>query len=399
MSQDNLVLYEKKELPGKLTIIGLAILILGIILTVLAFSTDTLRASYNLILSLTWIYGIGLGALFLVALEYIVGADWSVPFRRVTEIVATLIFVVPILSIPLLLNLDTVFVWLNPELLKADKYIAGKVPYLNQDFFVIRTIAIFIIMFIFYYLLVGRSFKQDKTKNPNINRFSVKLSALFMPIFAICITVISMDWLMSLEPKWFSTIFGVYYFAGSVLAALSLITFISILLAENGYLSKYLTEDHYYNFGALMFAFTNFWAYIAFSQFMLIWYANIPDETLWYMTRGNEGWFAVSIGLIIVKFAIPYLALVTRPSKSNPFRLKIIAVWVFLAHYYDLYWIVMPEYTRKTAEHTPVYSWFELSVPILVISLIWVVFTFVGKNKNLMPIGDPKFRKGLEFHL
>jgi len=398
MSSD-VVLYERKELPSKITIIGLLVLVVGAALSFFSFGVDNLRAYYNLILTLTWLYSIGLGAMFLIALEYIVSADWSVPFRRVTEIVAGLIFVVPIVSIPLLMNLDTIFVWLNPQLIGADKYVAGKVPYLNQDFFIIRTIAIFLIMFVFYFLLAGRSLKQDRTKDPKISKLSSKLSALFMPIFAVTISVVAMDWLMSLEPKWFSTIFGVYYFAGAVLAALSTITFISIVLNENGYLGKHLTEDHFYNFGGLMFAFTSFWGYIAFSQFMLIWYANMPDETSWYMNRGGDAWFIISIGLIFIKFGVPYLALVTRPSKSNPFRLKIISVWIFLAHYYDLYWIIMPEYTSKTASHNPVYSWFEMSSPLIVIGFIIVVFMLFARNKNLMPIGDPKFRKGLEFHL
>ncbi len=398
-TSENVILYEKKQIPAKVKMMGWLILALGIILTGLSFNSDNVRASYNLIITLTWVYSIGLGALFLIALEYIVNADWSVPFRRVTEIVASLIFVVPILALPLLLNLDTVFTWLNPALMKADTYLAGKAPYLNKDFFIYRSIAIFVIMFLFYFLLAGRSMMQDKSKNPKVNKLSVKLSAIFMPIFAISITVVAMDWLMSLEPKWFSTIFGVYYFAGSVVSALAVITFISIVLKEQGFLGKYLKEDHFYNFGALLFAFVNFWAYIAFSQFMLIWYANLPDETMWYMIRGANGWFPVSIGLIFIKFAIPYMALLTRPSKSNPFRLKLIAVWLFIAHYYDLYWMIMPDYGKRAGAMGPVYSWFELAVPILVIGLIWVVFTTVAGNKNLMPIGDPKFKKGLEFHL
>jgi len=399
MSNDNIVLYERKPLPAKLPLIGWSLLLIGVVLTLLAFSTDNVRASYNLIILLMMVFSIGFGSLFLIALEHIVGSDWSVPFRRLSEIIAAVLFATPLIALPLFLNLDQVFSWLNPVIMESDKYVKNKSPYLNESFFVIRNIFVFLVMFLFYFLLVGRSLKQDKSGKADLKKWSTKISAIFMPIFAILITVVAMDWLMSLEPKWFSTIFGVYYFAGSVLAALAVLTFIAITLAENGYLSKYLTEDHYYNFGALMFAFTNFWAYIAFSQFMLIWYANIPDETMWYMQRGGEGWMTISLGLIFIRFLIPYMALVTRPSKSNPFRLKIIAVWVFVAHYYDLYWIIMPEYTKKTALHAPVYSWFEFTVPILVVGVIIVVFSLVAGKKNLMPIGDPKFRKGLEFHL
>jgi hypothetical protein len=401
-SQDNLILYQKKDLPSKLGLIGWAVLAIGIVLFVLAFLTDQpthARASFNLIVLLMWVFSIGFGSLFLIALEHIVGADWSVPFRRITEILAAVILATPLIALPLFFNLDVVFTWLHPQVLEADKYVRAKTPYLNQSFFIIRNIIVFVLMFVFYFIFAGKSFRQDKNPSAKPNSWAPKVAALFMPIFALSITVVGMDWLMSLEPKWFSTIFGVYYFAGSVLAALSLVTYFVVSLAERGYLSKYINEDHYYNFGALLFAFTNFWAYIAFSQFMLIWYANIPDETLWYMTRSSNSWFLVSIGLIFVRFAIPYMALVTKPSKSNPKRLKIIALWIFAAHFYDLYWVVIPQYTKMTASNTPVFSWFELAVPIVVVGLVIVVFSLLGKNRNLMPIGDPKFKKGLEFHL
>lgn len=395
----NLVLYEKKELPAKVTLIGLALLAIGGGLAGYGFASDSVRASYNLIIAFMWLFSIGFGALFLVALEHIVSADWSVPFRRITEILAGVLFIVPLIAIPLFFNLDEIFVWLNPQIVEADKYVQGKAPYLNESFFIIRNVVVFLIMILFFFLLSVRSFKQDKKQNPNSTKVSAKIAAVFFPIFAICLTVVGMDWLMSLEPKWFSTIFGVYYFAGSVLATLSLLTFIVITLKENGYLSKYINEDHYYNLGGLMFAFTNFWAYIAFSQFLLIWYANIPDETMWFMDRSQGGWWIMLLGLIFIRFGIPYLALVTRPSKSSPFRLRIIAVWVFLAHYYDLYWVIMPEYAKRNGVDGPVFGITEAATPFLVIGSVLLVLGVLSKNRNLMPIGDPKFKRSLEFHL
>ena len=398
-NSQNVVLYEKKALPAKVLLIGLALLAIGGGLAGMGFANDSVRASYNLVIVFLWLFSVGFGALFLIALEHIVGVDWSVPFRRITEILAGVVFIVPIIAIPLLLNLDQVFVWLNPQIVEADKYIQGKAPYLNESFFIMRNVAIFAVMIIFFFLLPGRSFRQDKNPNPKSAKLSAKFSAIFFPIFAISITVIGMDWLMSLEPKWFSTIFGVYYFAGSVLSALSILTIIVITLKDNGYLSKYITEDHYYNLGGLMFAFTNFWAYIAFSQFLLIWYANIPDETMWYMDRSEGGWWVMSLGIIFVRFGIPYLLLVTRPSKSNPFRLRIIAMWVFLAHYYDLYWMIMPEYAKRNGVDGPIFGLTELSAPFIVVGAIMLVLGIWSKNRNLMPVGDPKFKKGLEFHL
>ncbi len=395
----NTELYTKKSLPSKLLIFGAVVTLIGVAMSAIAFTADVQRASFGLIMALMLLISVGFGSLFLIALEYLVGADWSVPFRRITEIVAATSIVSILVAIPLLLNLHEVFTWLRPELLQADKYVAKKAPYLNESFFLVRVIIAFVIMLAFYFIFSIRSFKQDLNPTEGFRKLSAKFSALFMPVFAITISVIAMDWMMSLNPKWFSTIFGVYYFAGSVLASLAVVTFIAITLGENGYLSKKLTNDHYYNFGALMFAFTNFWAYIAFSQFLLIWYANIPDETLWFMDRTQGGWMVLSLILIFVKFAVPYFALLTRPSKGNPFRLRIIAVWVFLAHVYDMYWNIGPEYSKISGLKDPVYGIAEFAAPILTIGLIAVVFYFVGKGKNLMPVNDPKFKKSLDFHL
>lgn len=395
----NTELYTKKPLPNKLMLLGAGLTLLGVSLSVIAFVGDAQRASFGLIIAMMILFSVGIGSLFLVALEYLVGADWSVPFRRITEIVGATSVVAAIIAIPLLLNLDQLFLWLRPELLNADPYIANKAPYLNSTFFLVRTLVIFAIMAVFYYLLSMRSYKQDTNPTINFRKVTTKISAFFVPIFAITISIMAMDWMMSLNPKWFSTIFGVYYFAGSVLAALAVVTFIAVTLGENGYISKRLGNDHYYNFGALMFAFTNFWAYIAFSQFLLIWYANIPDETLWFVDRGQGAWMILSIILIFVKFAIPYFALLTRPSKSNPFRLRIIAVWVFFAHIYDMYWVINPEYAKIAGHNGPTFGLAEIAAPILSIGLIILVFYFIGKGKNLMPVNDAKFKKSLDFHL
>lgn len=395
----NTELYTKNPLPSKLLIFGAVLTLVGAGMSAIAFADDVQRASFGLIIALMLLISVGFGSLFLIALEYLVGADWSVPFRRITEIVAATSIVAILVAIPLLLNLDQLFTWLRPELLQADKYVAKKAPYLNDTFFLVRVIVAFAIMLAFYFIFSIRSFKQDLNPTESFRKTSAKFSALFMPVFAITISVIAMDWMMSLNPKWFSTIFGVYYFAGSVLASLAVVTFIAITLGESGYLNKKLNNDHYYNFGALMFAFTNFWAYIAFSQFLLIWYANIPDETLWYMDRAQGGWMILSLILIFVKFGIPYFALLTRPSKGNPFRLRIIAVWVFLAHVYDMYWNIGPEYSKLAGLKDPVFGIAELAAPILTIGLIALVFYFVGNGKNLMPINDPKLKKSLDFHL
>lgn len=392
--------YQKKNLPARNTVIGAVVLILGLILAGTAFAFDPQRASFNTIITMMFILGVGFGSLFLVALEYVVGALWSVPLRRVTEILSTMLFVAPLLAIPLFMNMHDVFEWTHTHVVEHDPFLKAKAPYLDETFFMIRTIAVFAIMWLFYMLIVGKSQKQDKTKNPKTSKTLARISAAFMPIFAISITVMAIDWLMTLEPHWFSTIFGVYYFAGSLLSALALTTFAVVTLNEAGYMSKYIRRDHYYNLGALMFAFTNFWAYIGFSQLLLIWYANVPEETFWFLDRWQGSWMYLSVGLIFVKFVVPYALLLSQPSKSNPKRLKFAAVWILVAQIYDLYWLVMPTYS-KHHEHmdTAYFGWMEISIPLVIIGLLILVFNLVAKRKNLIPVGDPKIKSGLEFHL
>lgn len=387
--------YERKPLPTKIFNIGLVLLAIGLLLAVLGYAVNPERAAFNGIIALMFIMSIGLGSLFIIGLEYLVGADWSVPFRRIIEILAIVVFAVPIFALPLFANLHSLFHWTHLEDVLKDPILRNKMPYLNEQFFTIRSIIAFILMFIFWWLLAARSLKQDDSKNGNFRATTTKYSALFMPIFGITLTFMAIDWLMSLEPHWFSTIFGVYYFAGTFSVALAVVTLFSIYLNESGYLGEGIGRDHYYNFGALLFAFTNFWAYIAFSQFLLIWYANIPEETFWYLHRWEGSWAAISIGMIIIHFIVPYAFLLPQPAKSDPKRLKFIAWWLIFAHFYDLYWLVMPTYNH----HNAVFSWIEL-YPLLVCSgTILILFYFFAKNKNLLPIGDPKLLKGINFHL
>ncbi len=387
--------YQRKELSSKLLKIGVLLLALGFIIALLGYVIDHERAAFNGIILLMFVMSVGLGSLFLIGLEYLVGADWSVPFRRIMEILAIVVFAIPVFSLPLFANLHTLFHWTHIEDVMKDPILRNKMPYLNEMFFSIRSTAAFVLMFIFWWLLAGRSFGQDSTPTKNFRKITVRISALFMPIFAIVLTFMAVDWLMSLEPHWFSTIFGVYYFAGTFSVALAVVTLFAIYLNENGYLGEGIEGDHYYNFGALLFAFTNFWAYIAFSQFLLIWYANLPEETFWYLHRWEGSWAVISVGIIIIHFIVPYAVLLPQPAKSDPKRLKFIAWWLVFAHFYDLYWLVIPTYSHSGA----VFGWMELYPVLIALGTILILFYFFAKNKNLLPIGDPKLPKGINFHL
>jgi len=394
---NNEMTYQKKDLPSSLSRIGYVLLGLGLILGAIAFFVDHSRAVFNYLIAFTFMISIGVGALFLISLEYVAGADWSVPIRRVAEFFAAVTPLLAILVIPLLFNIGELFHWSHPEAVAEDKILQGKAPYLNVTFFIIRVFVLIGLWSLFYFFFIRNSKKQDATKNQKLTTINIRLSAVFIPLFAVTLSIAAIDWLMSIEPHWFSTIFGVYFFAGTVLAALAAVTFATVLLKENGYLHPAMTNDHLFSLGALLFAFVNFWGYIAFSQYMLIWYADLPEETFWFLQRWEGSWAMISIGLIIVQFLVPYIALVTQPSKMNPKRLKFVSIWILFAHLYDIFWLVMPEMEELYGGY--IFSWIDFVFPIAVAGLLILVFNSKAKKENLIPIGDPKLQRGLDFHL
>ena len=387
--------YTKKDLPSGFGKAGIALLIVGLIMVVLSYFVDPVRSAFNNLIILMLLISVGIGGLFLVALEYLGGAVWSVPFRRIPEFLGAVLFIVPLVALPVYFNMHGLYHWTHEEAVLHDEVLSGKHGYLNMSFFTIRAAAIFIIWMLFYISIVGRSQRQDRTGDQRLTKRNIRWSAGFMPVFAITITIASIDWMKSLEPHWFSTIYGVYYFAGTVLTALAITTFLAVYLNEKGILVKGLKADHFYSLGALLFAFVNFWAYIAFSQFLLIYYANMPEETFWYLDRWEGSWVFVSIFLIVVHFIVPYFGLLSQPSKTNPGRLKFMSLWIVFAHFVDLYWLIMPTFSPEGF----VLSWYELGFPVLAVGLIIAVFGFRAKKQNLVPVKDPKLKRGLNFRL
>ena len=383
----------KKPLPVKITNVGWTLLLLGILLYIAGYLFDAKHAAFIHLINFLLLTSIAIGALFLVALEYLSGAVWSVPMRRVNEFLSSLVPFAALLAIPLFLSMHDLFHWSHIDTVAQDTVIKSKEAYLNINFFLIRFLLVFGLWILLNYFFTRHSLKQDFDKDPKWTTINIRFSAAFMPILAIGLTIISIDWAMSLEPHWYSTIFGIYYFAGTVLAALAASTYCVLEFHEYGYFTQ-LKRDHFYSLGTLIFVFVNFWAYIAFSQFLLMWYANLPEETFWFMMRWKNGWEYISVLLIIVHFAVPYFVLLPQDAKMDPKRLKIMAIWILFAHLLDLYWLIMPTYSA-----TPVVGWMEIGFPVLIVGLIIVVFSWKMKRHQIIPIGDPKLNRGLEFKL
>jgi hypothetical protein len=364
--------------------------LLGVVATYAASGAERFWA--NWVLWFVYLLTISLGALFIVALEHLVGARWSVPLRRIPERLATmLLMLVPVA----LVSLGAVFViypGARPEAAQH-KLLAGKAFWLGFPFFSTRTILFLVLWLIGLAVLVRGSLKQDQTRDPGFNVKARRFAPLFMAFFGFGITMVAFDWISGLEPEWYSDIFGVYLFAGSFLSGLAATALSIVYLKGRGRLEG-VRRDHLYNVGGFMFAFTVFWSYIGFAQYMLMWYGNMPEEIFWYKERIHGPWLVFVALIALLNFVIPFFALIPRDVKGDTVRLRWVALVMLVGHYLDLYWLIFPALRKGV-----LFSWPELSFALFFGSaaLIWIRGAMeVGQD---MPVGDPFIEEGLEFRL
>lgn len=363
----------------------------------LGFTGDKSQFMHSYLTAYAWILSIGLGALWWVVLQHLVNAKWSTVVRRVGEILASTMPMLALLSLPIviptLMGDTTLYIWADSGKMHADHLLHKKAAYLNKDFFVVRLVIYFVFWGVLSRFLFSKSLEQDKTGAPEIRSKLQGICAPSMILLALTLTFAAIDFLMTLEPKWYSTIFGVYYFAGAVVSFHSFFALTLMWLQKNGRLAKSVTSEHYHDIGKMMFAFTAFWAYIAFSQFMLIWYANIPEETEWYHMRGHGAWGMVSFAMIAVNFVIPFFGLMSRHVKRNRLALGFWSVWILVVHWLDMFWLVKP---HMHTEHLPL-SLMDVTCTVGVLGLFIAAAAFSSQKVNLVPIKDPRLDKSLAF--
>jgi hypothetical protein len=374
----------------KLLVAGTALGLAGIAASGLFAGPERFWINWNI--WFLFVLTTGLGAFFIVALEHVVGARWSVPMRRVPERLSSLVVLMAPAALLALLSLPALYSWTKPESQK-NPLIAGKAAWLNVPFFSIRVLLCLGLWLLAYRILVTGSIRQDRGRDPKFNVRARRFAPVFMAVFAITITVVAFDWISSLEPTWYSDVLGVYLFAGTFLAGLSATALALSYLISRGRLPG-VGPDHVYNVGGFLFAFTVFWSYIGFAQYMLMWYANLPEEVFWYKARIEGGWGVVAVGLALFHFLVPFFVLIPRNAKSDPRKLRLVAILMLFSHWLDLYWMIFPVLNKG-----PLFSWPELSFGIFFISagLRWVLRAM--RHGADMPVGDPFLREGLEFHL
>jgi hypothetical protein len=332
---------------------------------------------------------LGLGNLFLVALERLVGAHWSVPMRRVPERIAALVPLSVGLLLVALLGAPVLFPWLHAEA-AHNPILVAKSAWLNLPFFVIRLLACAIAWILFYRFYVRGSLKQDDSKDSSFTVRARRLAPPFMVVFFFTITIVAFDWISSLEPEWYSDMFGVYLFAGTFISGIAAMAQGVLSLMRHGRLPA-VKVKHYYNLGTLGLAFTVFYAYIAFAQYMLIWYANLPEEVVWVKHRIEGAWGPVALLLPLLHFFVPFFLLVGSAGKRSAKVMFVATLSILLAHFIDLYWLVFPTLGA------PLFGWPELSMALLFLGLGFLQLRGAMGRGADMPIGDPLLVNGVEW--
>jgi hypothetical protein len=393
---DNIQIGDEASSFGKMAFgVGAAALALAVVLGGGPLSKQ-FTSSY--LVAFMYVLAIGLGALWFVTIQHLTNAKWSTVVRRVAEILAANMAILAVLAlpvvVPILLGHSELYEWSDPAKITHNTALAHKAGYLNLKFFLVRCVVYFGFWTLLSRHFLKRSLEQDTSGKPEINGSLQALSAPSMILFALTLTFCAVDLLMSLDPDFFSTIFGVYYFAGAVASGYSFLALSLMWLQGKGRLTHSVNREHYHDLGKMMFAFgVVFWSYIAFSQFMLIWYGDLPEETHWFKDRFRGDWGVVSWTLLACHFVIPFFGLISRHVKRNRKTLAFWAFWLLTIEYLDLYWLIMPTLSRE-------------SIPFHVVDILcWVglLGIFIGgaatraKGLNLVPTKDPRLAASLAF--
>jgi len=335
-----------------------------------------------------------MGAAFFLAAVYLAWGGWYTVFKRVVEAISQWMpFAAGILFIVLILGNSHLYEWTHKEVVEHDELLQHKSVYLNLPFFFIRFIFFVSALIICTILLRRASLKEDTLPHgdTSMHKRSLVLASVFVPFFAVYILVTAWDWLMSLDPHWYSTMYGWYSFASFWVTSISVITLFTIFLKKAGYL-KEVNVNHFHNLGIMMFAFSIFWTYVTFCQFMLIWYANIPEETIYFQHRYGHYHF-LFYGIFIMNFVLPFLLLMSRDAKRNLNRLAFVACIIIFGHFVDFYLMIMP--ASLGPESSPPFGFLEIGLPCLYAGLLlYVVFTSLTKAK-MVPSNHPYLQESL----
>ena len=361
--------------------------IAGVLLAITGFVLDREQFLRSYLYAYVYWTGMSLGCMGILLLHHVVGGKWGMVIRRMCEAGTRMLPYMFLLLIPVLLSIPTLYVWARPEAVN-DANIQTKAAYLNVPFFIGRTVFYFAIWFLYSHRLNKWSAEQDRTGDEQLIGKMRSFSAPGLVVFVMTATFAFIDWIMSLEPHWFSTIYGAMFLIGEVLESFAFVIALAIVLARWSPLKEYMTPQHLHDLGNLMFAFMVLWAYLSFSQFIIIWAGNLPEEIPWYLRRLNGGWGWVALTLVIFHFATPFVLLLMRGIKRHTDRLFRVCMLMIAIRLVDVYWVVEPSfYNQQLKVH-----WMDFATPLAVGGLWLAGYFWQLKSRPLVPLRDPRLQ-------
>lgn len=378
-------------------------LVVGVVLIGAAFALDGSDHHGDFYFSylVAWMYAVtlALGAMFFTLIQHAGRAGWSVVVRRTAENMMATLPVLALFFIPVFLGRHELYHhWMDATIVAEDAILKGKAAFLNEGFWTGRSI-----FYVGTWGFIGWYFRRrsvlqdtmgdDQAALEEFSRGTERRAAVAIPMFALTLTFAGVDWIMSMDPHWYSTMWGVYLFAGAFMAALAFLGIIHILMQRAGLMGRIINDEHYHDLGKLTFAFMVFWTYIAFSQYFLIWYANIPEETSWYAHRMGNSWEYVGITLMLGHFVIPFFFLMPRTIKRVRWTLALGCAWMLVMHYIDLQYMIMPVHAHHGVHPglTDLLTWVGL------FAVFFGAFILNAGRAALVPMKDPRLQESVSF--
>ena len=369
-------------------------LIVGVFFVVVLIATAFINSHHffeSYLIGWTFWTGICVGSLALLMLQHLTGGGWGLVIRRVLEASTRVLPLMAVLFVPIVLGAHSIYHhWTDEAQLAKDPVVKFKTPYLNVPFFTVRAVVYFAVWLTLAFFLNKWSLEQDRTAD---NRYTKNMRVLAGPgmvalIFSV--TFASIDWYMSLEPEWFSTIYGFIFVAAWSLSALAFVIAMMARLSREEPMKRIVAPLHFHDLGKLLLALVMLWAYFAFSQYLIIWSGNLPEEISWYLVRTHGVWGGIIITIGILHFAAPFLFLLSRSIKRNPRKLVVVALVILVMRVVDLLWMLAPAF--------PDHKWIWLDViSVLGFGGLWLAFfTWQLGKRSLIPINDPQFESTVE---
>jgi len=378
---------------NRIPVIAAVFALLGAVACAILGAGNPKQFFFSWLVSFMFFLSLALGGLFFVLIQYAVQGGWGIVLRRIGETIFATIPVMAALFLPVVLGLHDLFEWAHPGAADHDALLRWKEPYLNVSFFLIRAALYFVIWSFMAILYYRGSSGQDVTGDPGVSARLRRLAGPAIIVLALTQTFASIDWIMSLTPHWYSTIFGVYFFSGSFVGFIALLSVVVVAMRRAGLLETVITAEHLHDIGKLLFAFTAFWAYIGFSQFFLMWYANLPEETVWYKARIEGSWMQVSLLLIAGHFVVPFFYLMGRAVKRKGTTLALGGAWLLIMHFVDLYWQIMP--TLHPEGLRP--SALDVAAFVAIGGCFVGAASWLMRRQALVPLRDPRLAESLAF--